>query len=222
MYEDRFGSYSRRSTFATMPSLSRRKSIIRSLCLWPDPLWRVVRRPTLLRPPVDLWPATRARTGLPRCRCERSGRSWKRVPGEVGLSCFIAMSLTLHCSRASRTLAAAQFDLLPLGEAHVGLFPVLAAAERAAEPLHLARLVDDVHGVHLHLEHVLDRGADLRLRGVAAHAEHVLVALGRDARGLLRHVRRDHDAGQAVLRITAHASFSSSMRSAPTVASTFG
>ena len=49
----RLGSYSMCATLAFTPSLSlRRKSMTRYWRLWPPPMWRVVMRPELLRPPV--------------------------------------------------------------------------------------------------------------------------------------------------------------------------
>jgi hypothetical protein len=72
MCAERFGSYSTRSTVAAMPSLSRLKSMIRNLLLCPPPLWRVVRRPLLLRAPVEFWLTVRDGSEPPLYRCERS------------------------------------------------------------------------------------------------------------------------------------------------------
>ena len=54
MFAERFGSYSIAATFAGTPSFVRLKSISRKRRLCPPPLWRVVMRPLLLRPPVFL------------------------------------------------------------------------------------------------------------------------------------------------------------------------
>src|ERR1035438_2335601 len=50
--EDRLGSYSIVVTVAGIPVLSRLKSMMRSLRLWPPPMNRIVMSPELRRPPV--------------------------------------------------------------------------------------------------------------------------------------------------------------------------
>src|SRR6266576_3560639 len=54
MRADRFGSYSIVATFAGMSRLSRLKSMMRYIRLWPPPRHHDVRWPWLLRPPVLL------------------------------------------------------------------------------------------------------------------------------------------------------------------------
>jgi hypothetical protein len=62
----RLGSYSTVATLAGMPILSRLKSMIRYRCLWPPPRKRLVMRPLLLRPPVDVWCSVSERSGVDR------------------------------------------------------------------------------------------------------------------------------------------------------------
>src|SRR5579864_5224897 len=52
MRDERLGSYSIVATVAGIPVLSRLKSIMRSLRLWPPPINRIVVSPELRRPPV--------------------------------------------------------------------------------------------------------------------------------------------------------------------------
>ena len=51
MRADRFGSYSIVDTFAGMSRLSRLKSMMRYIRLWPPPRHQDVSSPLLLRPP---------------------------------------------------------------------------------------------------------------------------------------------------------------------------
>jgi len=55
MWLVRFGSYSTRSMTPLMPSLSRRKSMMRYFWRDPPPMCRVVMRPEWLRAPVLAW-----------------------------------------------------------------------------------------------------------------------------------------------------------------------
>ena len=54
MRAERFGSYSIVATFAGMSRLSRLKSMMRYIRLWPPPRHHDVSSPRLLRPPVLL------------------------------------------------------------------------------------------------------------------------------------------------------------------------
>src|SRR4029450_4594290 len=65
MKADRLGSYSKRSTVAATSNLRRLKSTRRRRCLCPPPMWLLVIRPWLLRPPVFFLPRVSALTGLP-------------------------------------------------------------------------------------------------------------------------------------------------------------
>jgi hypothetical protein len=59
------------------------------LVLRPLPWWRVVMRPTLLRPAWRFFLEVSGSNGPPLCRCDLSSLTTKRVPGEVG---FILMT----------------------------------------------------------------------------------------------------------------------------------
>ena len=59
----RLGSYSMVATLAGTSSLFRLKSIMRYWRLWPPPMWRVVIRPVLERPPVRFLLEIRERSG---------------------------------------------------------------------------------------------------------------------------------------------------------------
>ena len=60
----RLGSYSIVATLAGTPILVRRKSITRKRRLWPPPRKRLVMRPLLLRPPVEVFFSSSVRSGL--------------------------------------------------------------------------------------------------------------------------------------------------------------
>src|ERR1700726_3052407 len=148
-------------------------------------------------------------------------RTWKRVPGEVGLNLIRAMgSIPGALALALRFVV----DALACGQTHVGLFPVLGAAEARTEAALLARLVDDLHALDLDLEHELDRAAHIGARGVAPHAECVLIALLQRERSLLGDVRREQHVHEPFtsqrLAHGGHCRRSSSNFTAPTVAST--
>src|SRR6185312_3164579 len=81
----------------------------------------------------------------------------------------------------------------------------------------LARLVHDLHALHLHFEHQLDGLLDVGLGGVALHAERVLVVVLHRERRLLGDVRGDEHIHEL---FALHCRRSSSIFTAPTVAST--
>src|SRR5690606_6383087 len=110
-----------------------------------------------------------------------------------------------------------RLDLLTGREAHVSLLEVLPAADPLTEALRLAERVHDVYFGHLHVEHQLDGGLDVRLRRIAADAEHEMVRAFGNACAFLGDVRPDQHVHQ---RLFSHASLSSSRRTAATVAST--
>src|SRR5690606_35951841 len=84
-------------------------------------------------------------------------------------------------------------DRLAVGQLHVSLAPVAAAADAVAEGLALALHVDHVDGLDGDVEQLLDRGLDVRLGGGGRDFEHVLVGHFLQARGLLGDARRaDH------------------------------
>src|SRR3954451_23851797 len=88
----RLGSYSMCATLALTPSLSlRRKSMRRYWRLWPPPMWRVVMRPALLRPPVFGSGRSSDFSGVDRVISAKSATDEPRRPGVVGLYLRIAM-----------------------------------------------------------------------------------------------------------------------------------
>ena len=80
-----FGSYSIRRTTPVTPRISRWKSTIRYLRLWPPPRCHTVMRPRLLRPPLFARPFVSALNGLPFHRWSRAVVMRPRWPGLVGL-----------------------------------------------------------------------------------------------------------------------------------------
>src|SRR5579872_5874236 len=109
-------------------------------------------------------------------------------------------------------------DRLTGDEADVGLLPVLSATRGAAEAARLAGLIDHLHAANLHIEHELDRLLDVALGRVAAHTKGVLIVVLHREGGLLGDVRRDQNVHQL---LAIHCSRSSSIFTAPRVASTF-
>src|SRR5687767_8306803 len=90
----RLGSYSMEWTFAGIPTLSRRKSMIRYLRGCPPPLCRTLMRPLLSRPPVRDMVRVRDFSGrTPFVMSSKESPVRKRRPGEVGLYFLIAMVL---------------------------------------------------------------------------------------------------------------------------------
>src|SRR6185295_1679111 len=86
MRDDRFGSYSIVDTRAGMSRLSRLKSMMRYIRLWPPPRHQDVRCPWLLRPPVLRIGSIRGLCGSCVVISSNVGTVWNRVPGDVGLS----------------------------------------------------------------------------------------------------------------------------------------
>src|SRR5438132_11497981 len=91
MRADRFGSYSTVVTFAGMSRLSRLKSMMRYIRLWPPPRHHDVRCPTLLRPPVACIGSTRGLCGSSVVISSKVWTVWNREPGDVGLYFLIGM-----------------------------------------------------------------------------------------------------------------------------------
>src|SRR5690554_4762457 len=119
--------------------------------------------------------------------------------------------------RAPSDLGRHHVDRLALGQGHVRLAPVAAAAGTEAEGLVLALHVDHVHRLDLDVEELLDRGLDVGLGRVLGHFERVLVGDFLQARGLFGHAgRADH---LVELRLV-HASHSSIFFTASVVIST--
>src|SRR5580692_2612716 len=145
-------------------------------------MWRVVWRPEWLRAPVRFFLTVSDSSGPPLCRCPRATLTTKRVPGEVGLILMSAMILSL-------LRGAGEVDRLAGLQADVSLLVAVALAGNVLEAARLAGPVEEIHTLHLDLEHELHRGLHVALGRIAEHAEHVLVALLGNRRGLLRHVR---------------------------------
>src|SRR6476469_4798246 len=101
-------------------------------------MWRVVMRPWWLRPPVLPCFSTRAACGAPLCRSGVTTRTALRRPGEVGLKVINAMGLSSGLGH--------HVDRLAVGQLHVSLAPVGAAAHAVLEGLLLALHVDHVDG----------------------------------------------------------------------------
>src|SRR5690606_24556583 len=173
-------------------------------------MWRVVMRPWWLRPPVLPCFSTSAACGAPLCRSGVTTRTALRRPGEVGLNFINGMG-------ASSGRRVDHVDRLAVGQRHVRLAPVAAAALALAEGLALALHVHDVDSRDLDVEELLDRGLDVGLGRVLRDFECVLVGHFLQARGLLGHARRtDHFIELGLV----HASHSSIFFSASVVTST--
>src|SRR5436189_5342677 len=91
MRAERFGSYSIVVTFAGMSRLSRLKSMMRYIRLWPPPRHHDVSSPLLLRPPVLLSGSTSGLYGSCVVISSNVCTVLNREPGDVGLNCFRAM-----------------------------------------------------------------------------------------------------------------------------------
>src|SRR5256885_15646081 len=86
MSDERFGSYSIVETFAGMSRLSRLKSMMRYIRLWPAPRHQEVRCPWLLRPPVLCSGSTSGLCGSRVVTSSDVWAVWKRVAGDGWLS----------------------------------------------------------------------------------------------------------------------------------------
>src|SRR5690606_22900063 len=169
----RFGSYSIAATLAGMPSLSRLKSMMRYIRLWPPPRKRAVMRPCELRPPVFLSGSSSDFSGSVFVISSKVATVMPRRAGDVGL--YRLTPMVHPASSISGTLE--DRDPLALCQGHDGLLDLPRAALRPALPAQLALLPDGVHLGDLHVEDLLDRLLNLRLVGVAVDFEHVLALL---------------------------------------------
>src|SRR6202044_1708235 len=133
-------------------------------------MWRVVCRPEWLRAPVRFFFVVNDASGPPLCRCERATLTTKRVPGEVGFILMSAMAVgsLIYC-------AAGEVNRLPGLQTYVRLLVAVALARHVLEAAALARLVEQVDALDLDLEHQFDGLFDFCLRGIVAHAKHILV-----------------------------------------------
>src|SRR3954454_3116034 len=106
-------------------------------------------RPWWLRPPDLLWLSTRAACGAPLCRSGVTTRTAERRPGEVGLKVINAMGLSSGLGH--------HVDRLAIGQLHVCLAPVSAAAVAVLEGFLLALHVHHVDGFDGDGKDFLDR-----------------------------------------------------------------
>src|SRR6187455_2233397 len=167
----RLGSYSMCATLAGTPSLSwRRKSMTRYARLWPPPIWRVVIRPALLRPPLLPSGRTSDFSGVVLVTSTKSATDEPRRPGVVGLYLRIAMSVCL----LGRSGARAEDVDGTLAERDDGALGVLALADAEAGTPRLALAVHRVDRVDLDVEDLLDGDLDLRLVRPGVDEERVL------------------------------------------------
>src|SRR5262245_34837403 len=162
MRAERFGSYSIVDTVAGMSRLSRLKSMIRYIRLWPPPRHHEVSSPRLLRPPERCSGSTSGLCGSCVVISSNTCTVWNRCPGDVGLN------LRIGILRALQELG----HLLAFAQLHVGFLPVRPAAGEAALPLDLAVRDARADALHLRSEELLDRPLDFRLVGVLRHLEH--------------------------------------------------
>src|SRR6185503_5751270 len=95
MRAERFGSYSIVETRAGMSRLSRLKSMMRYLRLWPPPRHQDVSSPWLLRPPDLRSGSTSGLYGSDVVISSNTCTVWNRRPGDVGLYLRIGISLIL-------------------------------------------------------------------------------------------------------------------------------
>src|SRR5581483_3679950 len=91
MRADRFGSYSIVDTVAGMSRLSRLKSMMRYMRLWPPPRHHDVSCPRLFRPPVLLSGSTSGLYGWSVVISSNVCTVWNREPGDVGLNLRIGI-----------------------------------------------------------------------------------------------------------------------------------
>src|SRR5262245_10603213 len=162
-----------------MPYFSRRKSMSRSMRLCPPPRCRTVMRPEALRPLVRRLGESRLFSGVDFVMSSFATNVMYRRAGDVGLTERMAMALrSLH-----------QLDLVPGPERHDRLLPAAAPALEAAHALPLALAGGRSHRRHLHVEHLLDRVANLHLVGVRRHLERDGVQVAFLLHALLGHQR---------------------------------
>src|SRR3974390_2621658 len=97
MRAERLGSYSMVATVAGMPNLSRLKSIVRNLRLWPPPRCQMVWSPELRRPLVRRFGSVSGLCGRFVVKSSFTVLVVKRRVGVTGLYVLIAI-FALRCS----------------------------------------------------------------------------------------------------------------------------
>ena len=176
------------TTFAGMSRLSRLKSMMRYIRLWPPPRHHEVscavvvaaaRAGAAARPAACAAPVVVISSNI--CTV------WNRVPGDVGLN--LRMGMAYAPSRNSGIFCA-------FAQLHVGLLPVRAPAGEAALPLDLAVRDAGADALDLGAEQLLDRALDLDLVGAGRHLEHDRPAVFAQERRLLGDERPADDVCQ--------------------------
>src|SRR5690348_14844736 len=122
MRADRFGSYSIDATFAGMPILSRRKSIVRYFFWWPPPRCHIVTSPCALRPPVRFLDSVSDFSGVCFVISLLSSIVRKRRAGVYGLNVFSAIFTSYKFSAYSIIFSPPQFPVLNRGPHVIDLY----------------------------------------------------------------------------------------------------
>src|ERR1700730_2062466 len=167
MRAERLGSYSNASTVASTSRSFRLKSMTRYLRLWPPPMWREVKRPLLLRPPVRLTGSIRDLSGFSFVISSNPGVCLKRWVGVRGLKFFSAM---FACPSLY------EIDFLALGERHDRLLPMDPPSKISPTfALLLSSVLTSVHSNDFLAENILDRLLDLQFVRTRIDPENVLI-----------------------------------------------
>src|SRR5262249_6987567 len=145
-----------------MSRLSRLKSMMRYIRLWPPPRHHEVSWPTLLRPPEVCIGSTNGLCGSSVVMSSKVCTVWNREPGDVGLN--LRMGMVLRPLPEFRHLGA-------FAQAHVRLLPARAASREAPLPLHLAVGDARADALDFGAEQLLDRALDFRLVRAGRHLE---------------------------------------------------
>src|ERR1700681_859765 len=192
MFALRFGSYSMAATFAGTPTLSRRKSTWRYCFLCPPPRCQTTISPWLFRPPERFFGSSNAFSGSCLVIWLLSTTVINRRDAVYGLKLFspIAASYLLTSSPPPSGLVILSEakdlnvkslllqilrildHLFAFRQLHVSFLPVAAIPFALPAPAHLAVKIRGAHGVDLHLENLLHRFLDLRLRRAGSHLKH--------------------------------------------------
>src|SRR5919112_57951 len=177
----RLGSYSISATFPGIPNLFRLKSIFRYWRLWPPPLWREVRWPWLLRPPLPRFGSSSDFSGVERVTSSNPEMERNRAPAVIGRNCLMLISALEHGDGIA--FLERNDRLLPPGGGAPGPAP------RHLVPAHL-------HGAHVgdgDAKELLQRIPDLILIGLRMHLEGVFLSCLVGGRAFLGHHGPDHD-----------------------------
>src|SRR5262249_62332560 len=119
-------------------------------CLWPPPIWRVVMRPKLLRPPDLVLPSVNSLMGPPFHRWLRSTcTNWRRL-GVVGRNVFSAIA-------ASPSQPGRHIDGMTLFEGHDRALGVAQQRSNILERFLLALAHVGIDRPYLHIEQPLHR-----------------------------------------------------------------